>query len=44
MLVLEQVGRLQVLVIDCVILADERERSFVVEVLPLAAHFLMCLR
>ena len=38
MVVLEHVGRLQVLVIDHVVVAHQRERRLVVEVLSLALH------
>ncbi len=44
MVVLEHVGRLQVLVIDRVVAAHQRQRRLVVEVLPLAPHLLMRLR
>jgi hypothetical protein len=39
--VLHHVADLQILVIDRVVLAYERERVLVVEVLSLAAHFLI---
>jgi len=38
------VGRLQVLVVDCVAGLDQRERRLAVKVLPLAAHCLMRFR
>src|SRR5260221_12981302 len=41
MVILEHVGRLQVFVIDGVVLAYEGERRLVMEVLPLAPHCLM---
>src|SRR5260370_15047267 len=39
--VLQQVGRLQVFYIDGVVLPHEGECRFVMEVLPLALHYLM---
>jgi hypothetical protein len=41
MVILEHVGRLQVFVINCVVLTNQLERCLVMEVLPLALHFLM---
>jgi hypothetical protein len=41
MVILEHVGRLQVLVVDYIILTNKRERRLVVKILPLAAHLLM---
>jgi hypothetical protein len=43
-MILEQVGRLQVLIIDRVVLAHQRERRFVVKILPLALHILVRFR
>src|SRR5262249_41226501 len=42
MVVLEQVGRLQVLEIDRIVLTHELKCRFVLEVLALALHLLMC--
>ena len=44
MVILDHIGRLQVLVIDHIILAHEGERRLVVKVPPLAAHRLMRFR
>jgi hypothetical protein len=44
MMVLEHIGRLQVLVIDHIVLAYQDERRFVVEILSLASHLLMRFR
>ena len=43
MMVLDHVGRLQILIIDRVIDADQSQRRLVVKILALAAHLLMCL-
>jgi uncharacterized protein (DUF427 family) len=40
-MVLEQVGRLQVLMINGIVVADQSERDFMLEVLPLPPYFLM---
>jgi hypothetical protein len=42
--VLEHVGRLQILAIDRIIFAHKSQRRLVVEVLPLAPYFLMGFR
>jgi hypothetical protein len=41
MVMLEQVGDLQILMIDHIEMAHHMERGFVLEVLPLALHLLM---
>src|SRR6516165_5711314 len=40
-MILEHVGRLQVLMIDHVVLTHERERRLVMKILPLTSYFLM---
>jgi hypothetical protein len=42
--ILDHIRRLQVFVRDHIISANQRKRRLVVEVLPLAAYPLMCLR
>jgi hypothetical protein len=43
-MVLDHIGRLQLFVIDHIVLAYKSQRRLMVKVLSLATYFLMCLR